>query len=65
MLRTLVWLEESGILGCSECAWVFKPKGAPTGKSQEEVLQDFLSKRDQQFASHICDQHPRPERARG
>jgi hypothetical protein len=58
-MRNLVWLEESGLLGCSECAWVFRPRGSPKGKSPEEMLRDFESQRDEAFASHLCAEHPR------
>jgi hypothetical protein len=58
-MRNLVWLEESGMLGCSECAWVFRPRGSPKGKSPEEMLRDFESQRDEAFASHLCAEHPR------
>ena len=60
-MRSLVWLEESGLLGCSECAWVFRPRGSPKGKAPEEVVRDFESQRDEAFASHICAEHPRKE----
>jgi hypothetical protein len=57
-MRNLVWVEESGMLGCSECAWVFRPRGSPKGKSPEEMLRDFESQRDEAFASHLCAEYP-------
>jgi len=47
------------MLGCSECAWVFRPRGSPKGKSPEEMLRDFESQRDEAFASHLCAEHSR------
>jgi hypothetical protein len=58
MPRELVWQEESGLLGCSECGWVFRPGKAPLDKPPEEIARDFLLQRDNDFAAHVCAAHP-------
>ena len=45
MPRKLVWLEESST--------------APTGKSFDEMMQNFELQRDKAFASHVCTDHPK------
>jgi hypothetical protein len=61
MSRKLVWVEQPGLRcwGCSECAWVFNPSGAPTGKSFNESVRNFESQRDKEFTLHVCADHPR------
>jgi len=44
---------------CSQCAWAFKPSGPPRGTTLDEMIQNFERLRDQEFASHVCAQHPR------
>jgi hypothetical protein len=58
--RKLIWIEKSLFrgFGCSACAWVFRPTGAPTGKSFDEMMHNFELQRDQEFASHVCAEHP-------
>jgi hypothetical protein len=60
-LRKLVWIEHDRFRGwgCSECAWVFSPSGAPTGKSFGEVVRNFELQRDKEFTLHVCADHPR------
>ncbi len=60
-LRKLVWIEEDRFRcwGCSECAWVFNPPGAPTGKSFNESVRNFELQRDKEFTSHVCADHQR------
>jgi hypothetical protein len=67
MSRKLVWIDQPRFRGsgCSECAWVFKPSAATTGKSFDEVMRNFELQRDQEFASHVCADHPRPKSAGG
>jgi hypothetical protein len=59
MQRKLVWIERWNFQGsgCSECAWVFKPSGTPTGKSLDEMKQDYEQQRDKHFAAHVCAEH--------
>jgi hypothetical protein len=59
MQRKLVWIEKRNFQGsgCSECAWVFKPSGTPTGKSLDEMKQDYEQQRDKHFAAHVCAEH--------
>ena len=61
MSRNLVWVERPGLRcwGCSECAWVFNPSGAPSGKSFAESVRNFVLQRDQGFTSHVCAQSPK------
>ena len=60
-LRKLVWIEHDRFRGwgCSECAWVFNPSGAPTGKSLDESKRNFELQRDKEFKLHVCADHPR------
>ena len=66
-LRKLVWIEEDRFRGwgCSECAWVFNPSGAPTGKSFNESVRNFESQRDKEFTSHVCAGSPKSQSTRG
>jgi hypothetical protein len=61
MPRKLVWIERQNFqgYGCSECAWVFNPSGAPTGKSLDEMKQNYEQQCDKHFAEHACTEHPR------
>ena len=61
MSRELVWIEQKHLAGwgCSECAWFFNPTGTPAGKSFDEMMGIFELKRNQEFASHTCADHPR------
>jgi hypothetical protein len=62
-LRKLIWIEKSRFrgFGCSACAWIFKPTGAPTGNSFDEMMQNFELQRDHEFTSHVCAEHPRSQ----
>jgi hypothetical protein len=55
----LLWQEESGLLGCSECGWVFRPGKPAQDKPPEEIALDFALQRDKDFAAHVCTVHPR------
>jgi hypothetical protein len=61
MRRKLVWVESQKFQGwgCSECAWAFKPSGPLVGESLGEMKTHYERQRDQEFASHICAEHPR------
>ena len=65
MPRELVWMDQPRFRGwgCSQCAWVFNPPGAPTGENFEEMKRNFESQRDKDFASHVCRNHPRKTKA--
>jgi hypothetical protein len=54
MPRKLVWVEEGRFRGfaCSECSWRFEPSAAPTGKSFDEMMQNFELQQDKEFTSH-------------
>jgi hypothetical protein len=67
MSRKLVWIEQPHFrgFGCSECAWVFNPSGAPIGKSFDEMMRNYESLRDKEFRLHICADHPRPRSISG
>ena len=59
MRRKLTWIERQRFrgYGCSVCAWVFKPSGAPTGNSFDEMMRNFELQRDKEFTSHVCADH--------
>ena len=60
-LRTLKWIETPHFhgWGCSECAWVFNPSGPPVGNSFEEMKENYLQRRDEESAAHVCAEHPK------
>ena len=59
MGRKLVWIDQPHFrgFGCSACAWVFNPSGAPAGESFDEMMSKFEVQRDQEFSQHVCDSH--------
>jgi hypothetical protein len=59
--RKLVWAEKPNFQGwvCTECAWVFSSSGPLVGKSFDEMTANFGQQRDQEFAAHVCAEHPR------
>jgi hypothetical protein len=61
MSRNLVWIEKQRFrgFGCSECDWRFKSPSALSGGSFEEMMRNFELQRDEEFASHVCADHPR------
>jgi len=67
MRRKLVWIESRSFqgYGCSECAWVFKSSGTPTGKSLDEMKRNYEQQRDKHFEDHVCAEHPRGKNKRG
>jgi hypothetical protein len=64
--RKLVWINEktSSGWGCSECAWVCDLSGPPTGDTLDEMMQNYVRQRDQDFAAHVCAAHPRAKKKR-
>jgi hypothetical protein len=64
MSRELVWIEQQRFRGwgCSECAWVFSPSGALTGKSFNESARNFELQRDKEFTLHVCAQSPKSQK---
>ena len=50
--------QESGLLGCSDCSWVFRPPRPPADQNPEEMAREFLMRRDEAFAQHACADHP-------
>jgi len=60
-MRKMTWVKSahSELWACSQCAWAFKPSGPPRGTTLDEMMQNFERQRDQEFASHVCAQHPR------
>jgi len=65
--RKLIWIEEQRFLGwgCSLCAWVFRPSGTLTGKTLDEMKENYEQQRDKDFAVHICAAHPRTKNPKG
>jgi hypothetical protein len=64
MMRVLAWIDQPRFCGwgCSQCAWVFNPLGPPMGDSFDAMRQNFVTCRDEQFASHVCAEYPRERR---
>jgi hypothetical protein len=63
MPRGLEWIDSPKFqgFGCSGCNWTFKPSGAPAGDSLAEMKRKFEAERDEEFAAHICLEHPIPK----
>jgi hypothetical protein len=61
MTRGLVWVYQPRFRGwgCSQCAWVFNPPSPPIGDSFDTMVKNFVTRRDEEFASHVCAEHPR------
>jgi hypothetical protein len=61
MRRKLIWVEQQYFQGwgCSECAWVFNPSGAPTGESLTEMMDNYERRQEKDFAAHVCTEYPR------
>jgi hypothetical protein len=59
--RKMVWAQRPNFQGwaCTECAWIFNPKGALVGESIDEMKMNYELQRDEEFAAHICAEHPR------
>ena len=59
--RELVWIEGENVegWGCSGCSWVFFPCGPPAGESLDEMKRTFKTQLSEEFASHVCAEHPR------
>jgi hypothetical protein len=59
--RKLEWVKRPNFEGwaCTECVWVFVPKGPFYGESIDELRIQFELQRDKEFRSHVCAQHPR------
>jgi hypothetical protein len=64
MRRELVWIERPDFWGwgCAKCAGVFKMAGSPIGGSIDEMTKRYEQRRDKEFASHVCAEHPRVEK---
>ena len=61
MRRKLIGVERKSFQGwaCNECAWVFRPSGTLTGKSLDEMKENYEQQRDKEFKSHVCADYPR------
>jgi rubredoxin len=61
MPREMVSVHNQRFTGwaCSECAWVFNPSSSPKGESLDEMKRNFELQRDKEFATHVCNKHPR------
>ena len=60
MKREMVWIDQPQLRGwgCSQCAWVFNPRDMPSGETFEAMMRNFESRRDKEFAAHVCDKYP-------
>jgi hypothetical protein len=54
MAREMIWINHAVSWGCSGCAWAFIPSGSPIGDTIDEMMVNFVSRRDKEFASHVC-----------
>jgi hypothetical protein len=43
---------------------VFTSSDALTGKSFDELMRNFETQRDKEFANHVCTEHPRTKNAK-
>jgi hypothetical protein len=61
MNRNLVWIDHQRFRGwgCSECTWIFNPSGPAAGHTFGEMMQNFELRRDREFTSHVCADHPK------
>src|SRR5580692_7248382 len=62
--RTLGWISKTYFCGpaCSRCAWLFRPTGPPTGISLQQMKEDYMRRCNEEFAAHVCADHPRAVR---
>jgi rubredoxin len=60
MPRELVWIDQPRFRGwgCSQCEWIFNPMDPPIGKTLDAMMRNFESRRDKEFASHVCARRP-------
>jgi rubredoxin len=61
MRRRLVWVERPNFQRwtCTECSWVFNPSWPLVGKTIDEMKENFGQQLDEEFASHVCAEHPK------
>jgi|HubBroStandDraft_1064217.scaffolds.fasta_scaffold127035_2 hypothetical protein len=66
MPRRLEWIKSQNFQGlsCSQCNWKFRPSGAVAGDSLVEMVEEYETQCDKEFAAHVCANHPRPKRAK-
>ena len=62
--RTLTWITETHFygLGCSQCAWLFRPTGPPMGSSLAEMKENHMQDCNEEFAAHDCAEQPRAKK---
>ena len=55
MHRKLEWTERPNFEGwvCSECAWVFNPRGPLVGESFDDMKLHYEQQRGKEFKSHV------------
>jgi hypothetical protein len=60
MPRKLEWIKSRNFqgFGCSECSWKFKASGAVTGDSLDQMIKEYETHCDKEFAAHVCLEHP-------
>jgi hypothetical protein len=65
--RKLIWVERTNFQGwaCTECAWVFNAAGPLVGRSIDEMKMHYEQQRDNEFAAHVCAEHPRTSKKPG
>jgi hypothetical protein len=62
MARDMIWSEGMVRWGCSDCMWVFMPSGPPVGNTLDEMTENFVAQRYQDFASHVFNKKPAPKK---
>jgi rubredoxin len=65
--RKMIWLESPNVAGwgCSACAWMFNPAIPPLYKSLDEITRKLQAKLSEEFAAHVCAEHPIKRRRNG
>ena len=61
MDREIIWVKRIERWGCSDCAWAYNPTGSPFGETIDEMMVNFVAKRDKEYVSHACAKHPRTQ----
>ena len=66
MTRKLIWIEQQRFrgFGCSECGWLFNSPSVPAGESFDEMVRNFESRRDREFALDVCADHSKDKGTR-
>src|ERR1700674_2749913 len=61
MAREMKWVERIQGWSCSDCAWVFVPSGPAHGNTIDEMMRNFVAKKDKEYQSHVSIRQSRAE----